>query len=267
MSIIKERILNTGNDMNLKITLGSHDSFTGYQQEIDNLTQFTSNRLINPPMDVEVLRFKMSSSIQETVLNFYFYLATASPRYKTSYTHAGFITNEQQQSDAKYNSFFIMDFYDTYDTNTQRKIFSTYFTKIGTTSFSNYTISSKTNQLYYWNIPRYYINEQTGTTFIGYIRFMFINAISGETTLFYNDIPTLNFETAEKMYFKVELNQVNKTWKILDVLNSTLVLKELIGSAAYINRINNTYGNEPNIQQEYPSGTTFNYTDGKYYQS
>jgi len=264
MSIIKERILNTGNDMNLKITLGSHDSFTGYQQEIDNLTQFTSNRAINPPVDAEVLRFKMTPTIPITTLLFNFYLATAFPQYKTSYTHAGFITVDDQKGTAKYNSFYIMDFYDTYDPDIQRKIFSTYFTKLGTSSVSNHTISSNLNQLYYWNIPKYYVDEHTGTTFIGYIRFMFINAILGETTLFYNDIPTLSIQTAEKMYFKVELDKINGSWKILNFSNGIVVLKELVGSTEYIDRINDTYPKEPNIQQTYPDGNVFNYTDGKY---
>jgi len=264
MSIIKERILNTGLDMNLKISLGSHDSFTGYQQEIDNLTQFTTNRLINPPIDAEVMRFAMTPNVISTKFSFSFYQAISSPQYKTSYTYAGISSSTDPTGKAKQNSFYIMDFYDSYDPYTQRKIFSTYLTKLGTTPSSLYTVDSKADQLFYWSIPRYYLNEQTGTTCIAYIRFTFINALLGETTLFYNNLASIDFKSPAKMHFKVELDLIRKTWEVLEVNLSTLYARELAGSTAYIERMNNTYPKTKTIQQEYPDGNTYNYVDNDY---
>jgi len=261
MSIIKERILNTGADMNLKISLGSHDSFTGYQQEIDKLTQFTSIDLVNPVTDGEVKKFGMSPSTPVTNLNFSFYNGSI---YGATYHYAGFTTLADQSNVAKQNSFYVLDFYDTFDPYTQRKIFSTYLTKLGTSSVSTYTISSKENQLFYWYVPKYYIDEQTGTTCIGYIKFTFINAKLGDTTLF-NNQNNAGLKTAEKMYFKVELDLLNMTWKVLDIVSSTLYAREIVLNTEYIQKINDTYNKTENIQQVYPTGNTFNYVDGDYF--
>ena len=137
MSIITEKILLASNPsgttriimngstttgitgtMNINFTLSSRDSFTGYQQEIDNLTEFTSIELVNPEVDVEVRRFKLIPSVPSVILNFNFYSGSV---YGTSYTYAGFMTDTDQKSTAKQNSFYILDFYDTYNTYTQRK--------------------------------------------------------------------------------------------------------------------------------------------------
>ena len=264
MSIIKERILNTGTDMNLKINLGSHDNFFGYQQEIDGLTQVTTNNLINPPTDMEVVRFAMTADVISTKFSFSFYQAISSPQRKANYTYAGFTSGADPSGKAKQNSFYIMDFYDSYDVYTQRKIFSTYLTKLGTTPSSLYTVDSKSDQLFYWSIPRYYLNEQTGTTCIAYVRFTFINALLGETTLFYNNLASISFKSAEKMHFKVESDLRKKTWTVLNTTLSTIYAYELAGSTAYINRINDTYPKTKDIQQKYPSGNTFNYVTGDY---
>jgi len=254
MSIIRERIKLTGQDISgITFTLGSNDSFLGYQQEIDNLTQATMLDLVNPVVDVETRKFKMFG---HTIFSFMF-------NNVPLFTAAGFKPSEISGNSLNMlNSFFTLDFYDTYNPNTQVKIFTTYLTKIGIVPvYSLYPNAD--NQLYYWYVPQSFVDIQTGTTTIGYVKLSFYNAKSGRTTIFYNQVNAALL-TPEKMYFKAELNVVNKTWKFLNLVSDKVDARSMTTSAAYSQRIENTYGKYDNTKQLYPSGSTYNYKTNKY---
>jgi hypothetical protein len=263
MSIIQERIRNVGADINLKISFSSNDSFTGYQQEIDNLTQVTSLDLVNPVVNGEMRKFKMLPTVLLTQYQYYF-------NNFNTFLSAGFTTDDiANNTVAVQNSFFILDYYDSFDPYTQNKIFTTYLTKIltGVNKTPVYNVSAATgNQFYYWYVPVWYMEAQTGTTATGYIKLSFYNAKTGKIQLFYNNYNIANpiGRTPEKMYFKAQLDIVNRTWKFLNVTNGQVVAKELTTSIAYNDRVDNTYGTVDNIAQTYPSGTTYNYTTNKY---
>jgi hypothetical protein len=258
MSIIKEKIKYAGSGMTINFGLSSNNSFLGYQQEIDNLTQVVSLDLVNPEIDVEERRFKsFNSSMLIPQLEFQFFSGT----YQNNFLAAGFTLNNILYNASNIlNSFFIMDFYNTYDVNTQIKIFTTYLTKIGIIPL--YDINA-TNQLYYWYIPMWYLNAQTGSTITGYAKFTFYNAKTGTIALFYNN-DNLAYTTPEKMYFKVEINIPNKTWKFTNPSFPLILAKQLYTSTQYNQRVNDTVTNFNNEAQNYPSGQTFNYLDGKY---
>jgi hypothetical protein len=261
MSVIKETIRYRNSDMNLKIKLGSNDAFTGYQQEIDNLTQITTASLINPATDAEMRRFKHYTDVS-TTLNFQFY----DGAYGTSFLLAGFTFEEATlRSLNLQNSFFILDYYDSFDYYTQNKIFTTYLTKIPNV-ISSYTISpTSNNQFYRWYVPVSYIEAQTGTTVTGYVKFSFYNAKTGKVQLFYN-LTNESLSTSEKMYFKTILNLQNNTWQIISSMFPTITAKELMYSTnkLYVDRVNDTFDNYDNLKQNYPTGNTFNYVDGSY---
>lgn len=256
MSIIKEKIRFDGRNMNFKFSLGSNNNFIGFQQEIDSLMQSTTNDLINPAVDAEERRLKLNPIPSNTItLQFKF-----SNSALIDFTAAGFTQNEIDQNDTSLlNSYFILDFYDTYDINTQTKIFTTYLTKLS--KLPIYSISTN-NQLYYLYVPISYINGQTGTTVTGYTKFSFFNAKNGTTTLFYNE-NNESFTTPEKLFFKTELNLINNTWKFITPSYPIIDVKEIINNALYIKRINDTYDNFDNLQQTYPSGNTFTQLNGK----
>src|ERR1035437_3649942 len=256
MSIIKEKIRFDGRNMNFKFSLGSNDNFIGFQQEIDSLMQSTTNDLINPAVDAEERRFKLNPIPSNTItLQFKF-----SNLSLINFIAAGFTQNEIDQNDTNLlNSYFILDFYNTYDINTQTKIFTTYLTKLS--KFPIYSISTN-NQLYYLYVPISYINGQTGTIVTGYTKFSFFNAKNGTTTLFYNE-NNESFTTPEKLFFKTELNLINNTWKFITPSYPIIDVKEIINNALYIKRINDTYDNFDNLQQTYPSGNTFTQLNGK----
>ena len=256
MSIIKETIKFNNLDMNLKFNLGSNIDLTGYQQEIDNSTIDTEDELINPVNDTEVRRFK--NSVQNN-LSFYFILKNTN---NSLFTNAGFTQDEIDfNRDTIRNSFFILDFYDTYDTNTQTKIFTTYLTKIlGNGNTANYVldITNHSNQFSYWYIPQSYINLYT----TGYVKFSFFNAKFGVIQLFYN-LDNQALKTPEKMYFKAALNLTTMTWSLTLAYPPNINAVELYGSS-YASKINNALSDFNNMKQNYPAGNAFDSTNGSY---
>jgi hypothetical protein len=252
---IKEKKLNNGLDGYIRISLSSNDEFLGHQQEIDNLTKFKSTDLVNPVVDVEKRKFKLDPTIPNTLIKFYFSGAT-------SFINAGFTGDEISGSTKNIkNSFFILDFYDTYDPNTQIKIFKTYLTKLDYEPI--YNVSSNTsNQLYYWYIPVSYIESNTGNTITGYVKFSFYNAKTGSIALFYNnDNNTLT--TPEKFYFKATLNLKKRTWKFVNS-NVTAIEQRYTGLINYNKRIDDTFNKLTLQKQVFPTGNTYNYKTNRY---
>jgi hypothetical protein len=302
MQIIREKIrfnsLISGGTMNLRFSLSSNDDFLGYQQEIDNLTQFVSLDLVNPVNDLEKRRFKSQNSmLLAPKLSFQFYSTIIISGVDNSqyYTPPSFVIGSNMFTEAEIassspnwlNSFFILDFYDTYDTYTQTKIFTTYLTKkgIGTVTattinifgipytYNTYSTPTPTytvddsNQLYYWYVPVSFINTQLNlgnTIFTGYVKFSFYNAKTGKIVLFYNKDNESGAisKTPEKMFFKTELNLVNKTWKFITTTPPYVNAKEMINNTAYITKVNSTVESINNLAQNPPSGDTFTYLTG-----
>lgn len=252
---IKEKILNNGIDSRIKITLNSSDEFIGVQQEIDNLTKFKSLDLVNPIIDVEKFRFKLNPTIPVTTIQFRF-------NDIANFLYAGFTENEISGSTRNIcNSFFILDYYDTYDLNIQQKIFTTYLTKIGQEPI--YNVSSNTsNQFNYWYVPKSYIDENTGNTVIGYVKFSFYNAKTGGITLFYNN-DNYGLTTPEKYFFKVELNLLDRTWKFINS-NVIAVEQQYTGINNYNNKVDNTFNKLDLLQEMFPTGNSYNYRTNKY---
>lgn len=259
MSIIREKIRYTGNTTNIKFSLSSDDSFLGYQQEIDNLTQVVSIDLINPHVDLEERRFRNSLN-GLNVMTFQFTLNGVT--YATDYKNAGFTTAEiATNSLNKLNSFYMFEYYDTYDVNTQTKIFTTYISKLETVP--QFTIDSN-NQIFHLYVPITYMNtliESGITTVTGYMKISFFNAINGQLVLF-NNTTYSNLSTPQKMYFNTELDLLNKSWKFINP--SVITGKQLWISGDYVNKINNSFSKFDNEKQNYPIGSIFDKTTGKY---
>ena len=253
---IKQKKLNNGVDGYIKINLKSSNDFLGVQQEIDDLTEFKSVDLINSATDVEKLKFKLDPTIPLTVLMFQF-------SGVTSFLNAGFTDVEISGGSQNIrNSFFILDFYDTFDQNIQTKIFKTYLTKIDDEPI--YNVSSNTsNQLYYWYVPVSLIESNTGDTTIGYVKFSFYNAKTGSVALFYNNDNSL-LTTPEKYYFKSELNFINRTWKFVDSNLVVGVEQSYSSSNNYNDRVDDTFDKTELLTEVFPTGDSYNYRTNKY---
>lgn len=250
--LIKEKIKYKGNNMNFKISFSSNDDFVGNQQEIDSLTQFKTLDSVNQVTDEEKRRFKSSASSQ----NVKFYFHKGSGVYENKFTTAGFTDNEISSNSLNFlNSFFILDCYDTYDINSQTKIFTTYLTKKGT--LPTYTIDNKLNQLYYQHIPISYINKNIDTIPTTYIKFSFFNAKTGKLTLFYNQDNESDL-TPRRMFFNTRLFINGKTWRFQ---SSTIRAREITNNK-YVEKMNETYDKFDDLQQIFPTGNAFSLTGG-----
>jgi hypothetical protein len=271
MSIIKKTIklipLSTSgstiinNFVGIKIPLNSSNGFTGLQQEIDNLTSFTAIDLVNPVTDAETRKYKIEITNPVVTIKFGFYNMLLS-NWFDNFMITGFRFDEVTKNYLNFlNSFFILDLFDTYDVNTQTKLFTTYLTKKGNSGSSDFSITGSNNQFYYWYIPVSYIEAQTGTTSTGYTRFMFYNAKSGKTTVFYNS-DNVTLKTPERMHFKVIFNHTNRTWKFETASYPNIIAREMINNQAFVDKVNNTVDTVNNLKQQPPSGNTFSYFGG-----
>lgn len=267
MSLIKQTIKFNNLDANLTISLGSSNGLIGQQQVLDNLVNETKEILINPVVDTETRRFVYRTDLGNTNLLFYFGASQLNTFENTNFTSSEMKINNPQIL----NSFFTLDFYDSFDNNTQTKIFSSYLTKIFGINDTNPSNQYKPfyrlyndiqNQFYSWNVPQSFIDSQTGSTAIGYVRFSFYNAKTGKFKIFYNN-DNESLTTNEKLYFKAILYLESNTFAFILPNPPNVKAYELVNSA-YVNRINNGVSNFNDKKQAYPSGNTFQYGDGTY---
>lgn len=258
MSIRRERLKYNGQDLKLKITLSDKTKMSGYQQEINNISNEIANQNINAVTDTEKRKYSLND-LSPLIMTFYFTTGSS-----TSYTSATFTQYEiSAQTNNFKNSFYILDFFNDYDPNKQTKIFSTYLTKLE--SGTTYNISSiYAKQFYYWYVPQWYINENSGSTLAtGYTRFSFFNAKTGELCQFMNeDIHTSALSASTKlMYFETEIDFENKTW---DFAGGTNFYGRKLDNTYYSNRINDAVNKLDNKLQVFPTGDTHLYTTNMY---
>ena len=249
----------TGDTMNIKISFGSQDNFDGWQQEIDRQTSITTADLINPVTDEEKRRFGRTTSPASQAFEFVFYNGST---YDDSYIAAGFTTEElYSQTLNVRNSFWIFDYYDSYDPNNQIRLFSTYKTTIEEEPVFSMTDSS--NQMYYQYVPKSYTDTLTGLTVTVYAKISFFNGKTGKIQLFTNERNSSK-NTGEVMCFETELILYNKTWRYLVPSPGTQIKGKELANSSYVDRVNDTVEDFDNLQQMPPTGNTYNYQDNNY---
>lgn len=273
MSLIKEKIRRTNNDIVINFSLSNSNQFTGQQQEIDNLTQFNRLDVVNPPIDGEKLRYSYFSSTKGT-LKFYFFNQTGST-YDSSLVNVFSNSEIMQNALNVQNSFYVFEFYDTYKTYEQNKIFTSYLTKIVniynglSSAFSTYILYNNNFQLNKISIPNWFVDEYTGNTITGYTKISFYDAKNGRLVSFFN-MDNVNLKTPEKYYVKTIINKTNKTWSFqtqsMNESPFSINLKEIpnVLNQRYVEKVNNTVNNFENLKIEHPEGNVFNDVTGDY---
>jgi hypothetical protein len=279
--LIKEKIKLSNADKSIKLNLGLGFSSLGQQQDIDSFTQINSNNQINSAIDNEVIKFKYDEPNGELL----FYFNDGSGNHNNSFKSSMFgisVSTISNNYDTVLNSFFIADFYDTFDINTQNKLSTNYLTDIVTDTMNEPRYSLKVgeeftsfgkqiNELYYINLPKYFISSKTNENIVYiYVKFMFYCSNNGGGYLynFYN-YDNRNYLNAERMFVKIKLDISNKTWEFITpsfTSNGTINLYELTTSNDYINKINDnlSLNTATNIKQKYPTGKQFDYDNISY---
>ena len=252
--LIKEKVKLSAKNKEFKISFNSSDGFLGLEQEINKLTRFNSLHLVNPIRDEERRKFKLEIPSQR--IEFFFRSGTI---FNANYTSAGFTANEIQDSSLNFlNSFFIIDCYDTFDINTQTKLFTTYLTKKGNINSTIQQITNKSHQLYYWYFPTSFIDNYTGNTATLYTKFSFFNAKTGKLTLFHNQ-DRMSDLSSHRLFFDTQINIENRTWRF--VPTTTVKAREIVDNQ-YVEKMNKTYDSFEGVEQVFPEGNTFTVTGG-----
>lgn len=206
-----------------------------------------------------------SPTVFESWQNSWTILNTQQFNYQQSFLGAGFSQNDiDTNSSNMQNSFFIANYYDTFNSQTQTKLFNGYLTYIDNAPISttpHYLINptGTGRQFYYFYMPNNYLTALTGTTATGYTQFTFYNSKTGAMQLFYNQSNS-GSTTNEKLYFKTILNLTNKTFRFV---NSPLNAYQ-VPPSDYVDRYNTSVTSMTMNQEVYPSGNSFNFLTGKY---
>lgn len=272
--LIKEKIKLGNSDINLKFPLSRNGEFTGYQQEIDNYTTIRSEQSINDSDDGEVRRFGYLPTISNPRLDFAF--RTSDGNFSKAFFPQGITLDDiKSQNDSYLNSYFIIDMFDTYRTENQTKLATTYLTKLYNNTenydtddanlklaLSIYDINFK-NEIFYLNVPISFINGRTSGNIIVYFRFTFYNAKTGKIVLFNTD-PSNQSTNPRRMYVSGLVYFGSKFWYLSRNIQNITNLYELYNSEEYVQRYNDTFENFENQQPTYPAGNTFNSSDGTY---
>jgi hypothetical protein len=258
MKFTQFKLLNNGLDKSIDIPLSYNINTVGEQDALDNYINQVTNNSINENSDIEKFKFKNNDNIN---ISFNYSGVTS---YNTNYITIGFTTDEiNLNKDSYKNSFYIIDLYDSFNSNIQNKITTNYFTVLGNTGFSSYVVSPiNNNQLAFLYVPLNIINNITGNTATFYIRYSFFNAKLGKLHLFYNN-ENVNILTDEKYYYKIVININNKSFNFITTIPNLTPLEVVNNN--YIDKFNRSLDILPQKVQNYPSGNTFNYLDQKYF--
>lgn len=259
MRLVQYKFLNNGLDKSINIPLSYNINTVGEEDALNNYINQATTDNVNNVNDIEKFKFKNNNIIN---ISFNYSGITS---YVTDYTAIGFTNDDIILSRNNFkNSFYIIDLYDSFNSNIQNKIATNYFTVLGNTNSSIYNVSTTiNNQLAFLYIPINIINNITGNTAIYYIRYSFYNANLGKLHLFYNS-ENINMLTDEKYYYKINIDISNKSFNfITEVANITPL--EVINNANYIDKFNRSLDILPQKQQNYPTGNTFNYLDQTYF--
>lgn len=246
----------SNNGKSLDIPIEIKWDFYGRDDSIEIWETDAVNEVIGIPKDFEILRFAHDSYGQEeqTQLNYQFYFEDGNGSWDDSYLNAGFTGNEvYYRSNAFKKSFFKIDFYDTTDTVTQ----TNYFTVIIPSSIGETENVSVSSQLSNVDIKKPdfildYVGNKEGfflywlrykdfldiSTFYMTVKFfdakngVFVKMINVPQSSLSN--PTL-FDGSIYFYYKVVLNDTNKTYQIFDNNNTRIGVGSPIKWYEYIN--------------------------------
>lgn len=239
---------------NIRINLGSNESFLGYQQEINSYTEIASVGLINETIDPEMRKFKYNADDP--------YLSGINLKF--NFNSQQFTDNEITGNTLNVlNSFYVMEIYNDFNESKNIKLSTNYFTKDFKTTNIYPIDQNNRNQFYYLYLPESIISQQTGDTFNVFARFLFYNAKSGKTSVFYNEY--VNPDTEEYIYFNIRINLFNKTWKFTQA-NGIININQIPEiNNAFIKKINDNVSNFDQLKQTYPTGKTFSYITKNYF--
>lgn len=268
MQLIKEKYKTIGKDVNIKIPLGSKSNLNGLQDTINNYIIKETETSINNIIGGEKYRFTRDTD--EKIFTFRYFNENFDDDDDTPYVaELGFVGFTQldinNKSNTLTNSFYILQIYDSMNSENQTLIHNSYYNGTSITGLtSSYNIKSS-DEFSNFYIPEWFINDNNDNGIIEvYAKFSFFNAKTGKLILFNNTIKGNN-TTEEKLYFNVLLDLNSKSYKFEQdnyIIYNNIILSEIINSD-YTSIINESLSIFNNELPEFPNGKRFN-GDGTY---
>lgn len=221
--MLKYNLLNNNQINNIILPLKNNIDFLGSN------TFLTEEDL----EETDFIDFEISKYILNNNVNFNFRFFNES-NYQNNFISAGFTLDEINLSNKKYRySYILIQLYNTFDSKNQRLLHTGYIPIYlfpdKTQSIFNIDINNR-----YYEFNNIYINNMNDLMNIDqlYCKFSFFSAKTGKLSLFYNN--TINNNTEERIYFKININKENKTYSFN---NSNIIAYQFLNEE-FINKIN-----------------------------
>jgi hypothetical protein len=251
---MKYKFILGSNDQVFNISLTGRNDILGYDDNVENLINSESDNSINDVSDAEVRRIL---PISASTLNFNFW-NTGTTSYVSTIAPNEFTSNDLYKS-TLINSFYIIQVYNNFKEEIQKKYHTGYFNgyEFGVTSITstyNFNLNLEFSNLY---ISQDLLNSMNGNDTDYYAKFSFYSAKTGKIYSFYNGDITSN--TQNKLYCKISINPNTLKYRFYNSPTNLFELKNTIYDA-YIKNTVPSYSIE---KTTYPSGTTFT-NEGKY---
>lgn len=260
---MKFTIKQSSNDKKLVIPFGGINNLLGYDDDMETLVSNETDNSINNETDLEVRRFKSAISTNfEMWFHFWNGLSYVFPNSQTSLAPLDFAANGLTSSSSEVrNSFFIIQIFDSFDEDIQKKLHTGYFngydftTRAGSSGLStNYVVDNDSEFLSLY-IQNSFFEGMSGLVTL-YAKFFFYSAQSSKFYPFSNiQSPT----TVQSIYIPITFNLNTYTY----TYPTNLIDFYEITNPAYATLINDTVDSLPVQQTKYPSGNTFT-SDGIY---
>lgn len=254
MQIIKEKIKKTGGNINIKFPLNGSVVNSGDDENMENFITDQKKESINEPVDGDIIRFKL---FENMTFGFSFYDGVNHYR---SLSVAGFTSEDMdRKTPAVYKSFYMIELFDSYDSNIQNKI---YYGILPLNLLSDNSINTTYKTFSNYEISKLYIPAKLVKDFVWnqtlYVRFTFYNSIDGKFHVFYNENNSTKTGGLNQ-YFEIKAYE---TWKSFQFVNDTVSCIEFTDDN-YVNRLNDTVTSNDTLTPSYPDSSEFG-DDGKY---
>jgi len=270
-----------GQDINLKVGISKNINSSLGRQESDyyNLIKQESDNIINPAVDNEIVRFRYSNSDTRFII---YYYDQVEEEYNESYNNTGFTDNEiNLYSPVLRNSFYILDFYDSFSVGNKEKIFTQYYSKfqvvVGVGDKTGSSINEGVNiastpQLSNLYVPLWYMDSILENTFELYFTLTFYNAKTGKVIPFFNndyyDSITNEFTntTGERISFRCVFNKATKMWYITSPTETEVKALQYTEtqSSLYNDKVNSSVEITNMRKLQTPEPKNFKYIDRTY---
>jgi len=252
---MKIKISKNNLSSNIVFNLDNKTNPIGTQKDVDDFIEYETNKAINIPTNNDILVFTPNSGM--TTIQYGFYFIDNDGVYGNTILNHD-ISEIEVSGDIGKNCFYLLEFYDSYDSRKQTKLFQTYLIGLKNSTLTTYIVNETTNkELLNWYIPEINLNSLlsiTGNTLSGstvYCKFSFYNSKNGMFTYFSN--PSFGDINGEiRNYFIGSIDITNKKYLLNDIYD----IREIINNDLYTNKQQSNINTTPIYKPNYPSGNS-----------